>query len=148
MILIKLLKILAIVKAISKDNKRYYFFYHKKFLQYSQVSFSNSGFFIYKIFHWNYNKDKYTKEQSMKVTIIEKLESLPEEIKKTDRWKLAMAIAIDNGTAYFDDMYEAVDCYLHLGFTPEEICQQINFGTLNVEADEIKTLFDAQRSNQ
>ena len=44
MILIKLLKILAIVKAISKDNKRYYFFYHKKFLQYSQVSFSNSGF--------------------------------------------------------------------------------------------------------
>ena len=84
----------------------------------------------------------------MKVTIIEKLESLPKKKKKTDRWKLAMAIAIDNGTAYFDDMYEAVDCYLHLGFTPEEICQQINFGTLNVEADEIKTLFDAQRSNQ
>ena len=78
----------------------------------------------------------------MKESIIKKLESLPEEIKKTDKWKLALAIAIDNGSAYYDDIYEAVDCYLHLGFTPEEICEQINFGSLNVEADEIKTLFD------
>ena len=70
----------------------------------------------------------------MKVTIIEKLESLPEEIKKTNKWKLAMAIAIDNGSAYYDDMYEAVDCYLHLDFTPEEIREQINFGSLNVDA--------------
>ena len=77
----------------------------------------------------------------MKVSIIKKLESLPEEIKKTDKWKLAMAIALDNGSGYFDEMYEAVDCYLHLGFTPEEICEQINFGSLNVEPDEIKTLY-------
>ena len=75
-------------------------------------------------------------------SIIEKLESLPEEIKKTDKWKLAMAIAIDKGSVYYDDMYEAVDCYLYLGFTPEEICEQINFGSLNVEADDIKELFD------
>ena len=75
-------------------------------------------------------------------SIIKKLESLPEEIKITDRWKLAMAIAIDKGSAYYDDMYEAVDCYLHLGFTPEEICEQINFGSLNVEAGEIKRLFN------
>ena len=78
----------------------------------------------------------------MKVTIIEKLQSLSEEIKKTDKWKLAMAIAIDNGSAYYDDMYEAVDCYLHLGFTPEEICEQINFGSLNVDEGEIKRLFN------
>ena len=77
----------------------------------------------------------------MKVTIIKKLQSLPEEIKRTDKWKLAMAIALDNGSAYYDDMYEAVDCYLHLGFTPEEICDQINFGSLNAEADEIKRLY-------
>ena len=75
-------------------------------------------------------------------SIIDKLENLPEKIKKTNKWKLAMAIALDKGSAYYDDMYEAVDCYLHLGFTPEEICQQINFGSLNVEADEIKTLFN------
>ena len=75
-------------------------------------------------------------------SIIDKLESLPEEIKKTDKWKLAMAIALDNGSAYYDDVYEAVDCYLHLGFTPKEICEQINFGSLNVEADEIKRLFN------
>ena len=79
----------------------------------------------------------------MKVTIIEKLQSLPEEIKRTNRWKLAMEIAIDNGSAYYDDMYEAVDCYLHLGFTPEEICAQINFGSLNVEAGEIRNIFNA-----
>ena len=78
----------------------------------------------------------------MENSIIEKLESLPEEIKKTDKWKLVMAIAIDKGSAYYDDMYEAVDCYLHLGFTPEEICEQINFGSLNVDAAEIKTLFN------
>ena len=78
----------------------------------------------------------------MKNSIIEKLESLPEEVKKTDKWKLAMAIALDKGSAYYDIMYEAVDCYLHLGFTPEEICSQINFGSLNVDADEIKRLFD------
>ena len=78
----------------------------------------------------------------MKETIIDKLESLPEEIKRTNKWKLAMAIAIDKGSAYYDDMYEAVDCYLHLGFTPEEICEQINFGSLNVEPNEIKRLFN------
>ena len=78
----------------------------------------------------------------MKVTIIEKLQSLPDEIKKTDKWKLAMAIAIDKGSAYCDNMYEAVDCYLHLGFTPEEICHQINFGSLSVEADEIRNIFN------
>lgn len=78
----------------------------------------------------------------MKNSIINKLQSLSEEIKKTDKWKLAMAIAIDNGSAYYDDMYDAVDCYLHLGFTPEEICNQINFGSLNVDADEIKKIFN------
>ena len=75
-------------------------------------------------------------------SIIKKLEALPEEIKKTDKWKLAMAIALDNGSAYYDDMYEAVDCYLHLGFTPEEICEQINFGSLNVDTAEIKKTFN------
>ena len=78
----------------------------------------------------------------MENTIIEKLQSLPEEVKETNKWKLAMAIAIDKGSAYYDDMYEAVDCYLHLGFTPEEICEQINFGSLNTDAGEIKRLFD------
>ena len=78
----------------------------------------------------------------MKNSIIEKLEAMPAEVKKTDKWKLAMAIAIDKGSAYYDDMYEAVDYYLRLGFTPEEICQQINFGCLNVEADDIRKLFN------
>lgn len=78
----------------------------------------------------------------MKDSIIEKLQSLPEEIKETYKWKLAMAIALDSGSAYYDDMYEAVDCYLHLGFTPEEICNQINFGSLNVDPDEIRDTFD------
>ena len=64
----------------------------------------------------------------MKNTIIDKLESLPEEIKETEKWKLAMAIALNKGSAYYDDMYEAVDCYLHLGFTPEEIRDQMNIG--------------------
>ena len=78
----------------------------------------------------------------MERSIINELEAMPEEIKNSDKWKLAMAIAIDKGSAYYDDMYEAVDCYLHLGFTPEEICEQINFGSLNVDADEIKRLFN------
>ena len=75
-------------------------------------------------------------------SIIDELASLPEEIKKSDKWKLAMAIALDDGSAYYDDMYDAVNYYLSLGFTPEEICQQINFGSLNVEADEIRKLFN------
>ena len=78
----------------------------------------------------------------MKDSIIEKLQSLPEETKKSDKWKLTMAIALDNGTAYYDDMYEAVDYYLRLGFTPEEICEQIDFGSLNVDAAEIRKLFN------
>ena len=77
-------------------------------------------------------------------SIIKKLEAMPEEIKETGKWKLAMNIALDKGSAYYDDMYEAVDCYLHLGFTPEEICKQINFGSLNVEAEEIKDIFDVK----
>ena len=80
----------------------------------------------------------------MENSIIDKLQSLSDEIKKTDKWKLSMAIALDNGSAYYDDMYEAIDCYLHLGFTPEEICNQINFGSLNTDADEIKTLFNTK----
>ena len=78
----------------------------------------------------------------MKDSIIEKLESMPAEVKKSDIWKISMAIALDNGSAFYDDMFEAVDYYLSLGFTPEEICQQINFGSLNVEADEIRKLFN------
>ena len=53
-----------------------------------------------------------------------------------------MAIALDNGSAYYDDMHETVSYYLSLGFTPEEICEQINFGSLNVDADEIRKLFN------
>ena len=78
----------------------------------------------------------------MKNTIINELQSLSEEIKKTDKWKLAMAIALDSGSAYYDAMYEAIDCYLHLGFTPEEICNQINFGSLSVDANEIRNIFN------
>ena len=77
----------------------------------------------------------------MKNSIIDKLQNLSEEVKKTDKWKLAMAISLDSGSAYYDDMYEAVSYYLFLGFTPEEICNQINFGSLNVNADEIRKLF-------
>ena len=75
-------------------------------------------------------------------SIIEKLESMPAEAKKTDRWKLAMAIALDNGSAYYDDMYETVDYYLRLGFTPEVICNQIEFGCLNVDSAEIRRLYN------
>ena len=78
----------------------------------------------------------------MKDSIIEKLESMPDEEKKTDIWRTSMAIALDNGSAYYDDMYEAVDYYLRLGFTPEEICEQINFGCLNVDAAEIRRLYN------
>ena len=78
----------------------------------------------------------------MKENIIEKLQSLSEEIKKTDRWKLAMAIALDNGSAYYDDMFETVRYYLSLGFTPEVICNQIEFGCLNVDSSEIRRLYN------
>ena len=75
-------------------------------------------------------------------SIIDKLESLPEEIKKTDIWQISMAIALDSASAYYDDMYEAVGYYLSLGFTPEEIYEQINFGSLIVDANEIRKLFN------
>ena len=78
----------------------------------------------------------------MKDSIIKKLESMPDEVKKSDIWQISMAIALDSGSAYYDDMYEAVSYYLSLGFTPEEICKQINFGSLNVDADEIRKLFN------
>ena len=75
-------------------------------------------------------------------SIIDKLESLPEEEKKTDIWKISMAIALDSASAYYDEMYEAVSYYLSLGFTPEEIYEQINFGSLIIDADEIRKLFN------
>ena len=79
----------------------------------------------------------------MKDSIIEKLQSMPAEEKKTDIWRTSMAIALDNnGSAYYDDMYEAVDYYLRLGFTPEVICNQIEFGCLNVDSAEIRRLYN------
>ena len=87
-------------------------------------------------------KWKSKQEQAMKENIIEKLESLPEEIKKTDIWQISMAIALDSASAYCDDMYDAVSYYLSLGFTPEEIYEQINFGSLIIDADEIRKLFN------
>ena len=78
----------------------------------------------------------------MKDSIIEKLESMPDEEKKTDIWRISMAIALDSASAYYDDMYEAVGYYLSLGFTAEEIYEQINFGSLIVDADEIIKLFN------
>ena len=79
----------------------------------------------------------------MKDSIIEKLENMPAEEKKSYKWKLAMAIATDNsGSAYCDNMYESVRYFLDLGFTPEEICEQISFfGTWNVDPESIKRLF-------
>ena len=78
----------------------------------------------------------------MKISIIDKLEAMPDETKKSDIWKTSMAIALDSASAYFDEMYEAVDYYLSLGFTAEEIYEQINFGSLIVEAEEIRKLFN------
>ena len=78
----------------------------------------------------------------MKNSIIDKLQSMPAEVKKSDIWQISMAIALDSGSAYYDDMFEAVSYYLSLGFTPEEICEQINFGSLNVDANEIIKLFN------
>ena len=78
----------------------------------------------------------------MKDSIIEKLESLPEEIKNSDIWKISMAIALDSASAYYDEMFEALEYYLSLGFTAEEIYEQINFGSLIVEANEIRKLFN------
>ena len=76
----------------------------------------------------------------MKNSIIEKLESLSEEIKETDKWKLALAIALDNGSAYYDDMYEAIDCYLHLGFTAEDCLDQIEYGKWNFKKPYLESL--------
>lgn len=78
----------------------------------------------------------------MKDSIIEKLEAMPDETKKSDIWRTSMAIALDSASAYYDEMYEAVDYYLSLGFTAEEIYEQINFGSLIVEAEEIRKLFN------
>lgn len=78
----------------------------------------------------------------MKDSIINKLQNLPAEEKKSDIWRISMAIALDSASAYYDEMYEAVSYYLSLGFTAEEIYEQINFGSLIVEADEIRKLFN------
>ena len=78
----------------------------------------------------------------MENSIINKLQAMPDEEKKTDIWRTSMAIALDNGSAYYDDMYEAVDYYLRLGFTPEVICNQIEFGCLNVDSYEIRRLYN------
>ena len=74
--------------------------------------------------------------------IVDELESMPDKVKKSDIWQISMAIALDDGSAYYDDMYDAVSYYLSLGFAPEEICEQVNFGCLNVDADEIRKLFN------
>lgn len=63
----------------------------------------------------------------MKDSIVEKLQAMPEEVKKSDIWQISMAIALNDGSAYYDDMLKAVKYYLHLGFSPEEICNQIDF---------------------
>ena len=78
----------------------------------------------------------------MKDSIIDKLETMSDEEKNTDIWQISNAIALDNGSAYYDEMYEAVNYYLWLGFTPEEICEQVNLGSLSVNADEIRKLFN------
>lgn len=78
----------------------------------------------------------------MENSIIDKLEAMPDEEKKTDIWKTSMAISLDSGTAYYDEMYEAINYYLYLGFTPEEICNQVNLGSLSVNPDEIRKLFN------
>ena len=75
-------------------------------------------------------------------SIINKLETMPDEEKKTDIWKISMAIALDNGSAFYDDMYEAVDYYLRLGFTPEVICNEIEVGRLHVDSSELRKLYN------
>ena len=40
---------------------------------------------------------------------------------------------------------EAIDFYLRLGFTPEVICNRIEFGCLNVDSSEVRKIFNVYK---
>ena len=53
-----------------------------------------------------------------------------------------MSKALDNDSTYCDDMIETVGYYLDLGFSPEEISNQIKFFKIwNIDAATIRKIF-------
>lgn len=76
--------------------------------------------------------------------IIEELESLSDEVKETSKWQKAYAIATNDGTAEYPDVWTAISYYKFLGYSSEEIVEQIDFGSWNISVKTIENIYGGE----
>ena len=74
--------------------------------------------------------------------IIEELESLSDEVKGNRLWQKAYAIATNDGTAEYQDVWAVISYYKFLGYSSEEIAEQIDFGKWNISVKTIENIYE------
>lgn len=103
-------------------------------------------------FDWNTEKAKlkwkeilkedndYKKRVPKNALIIDELASMPESSQEKEQWQRAWALAQNDGTLSYQEAASAVSYLGCLGYTADEIIQQIEFGKWNFKKEYIKKI--------
>ena len=74
--------------------------------------------------------------------IIDELESMPESSQEKEQWQRAWALAQNDGTLSYQEAASAVSYLGCLGFTADDIIQQIEFGKWNFKKEYIEQIIE------
>jgi len=74
--------------------------------------------------------------------IIDELASMPESSQEKEQWQRAWALAQNDGTLSYQEAASAVSYLGCLGFTADEIVQQIEFGKWNFKKEYIEKILE------
>jgi hypothetical protein len=74
--------------------------------------------------------------------IIDELASMPESSQEKEQWQRAWALAQNDGTLSYQEAASAVSYLGCLGYTADEIIQQIEFGKWNFKKEYIEKILE------
>ena len=89
------------------------------------------------------HREKHTVDREPKnALIIDELESMPESSQEKEQWQRAWALAQNDGTLSYQEAASAVSYLGCLGYTADDIIQQIEFGKWNFKKEYIEKILE------
>ena len=92
--------------------------------------------------HEQYRSKHKVLREPRSANIIEELESMPESSQEKECWQKAWALAQNDGTLSYQEAASAVSYLGCLGFTADDIIQQIEFGKWNFKKEYIEKILE------
>lgn len=89
-----------------------------------------------------YKDTRETERVPKNALIIDELASMPESSQEKEQWQRAWALAQNDGTLSYQEAASAVSYLGCLGFTAEDIIQQIEFGKWNFKKEYIEKILE------